>query len=85
VRHSQAEEPAWVEVGVGERVGGDLPAGQLPGEAAAAPAHPGVEDDAAEQVDIEDVTGPAARETQARGQLMQRLRVLDEWRRCAAV
>jgi hypothetical protein len=74
-----------VEVGMGERVGGDLPAGQLPGEAAAAPAHPGVNDDAAEQVDVEGAAGPAAREAQAGGQLVQRLRVLDESRRYAAI
>jgi hypothetical protein len=73
-----------VEVGVGERMGGDLPAGQLPG-AAAAPAHPGVNDDAAEQVDVEGAAGPAAREAQAGGQLVQRPRVLDESRRYAAI
>jgi hypothetical protein len=48
-----------VEVGVGEHMGGDLPAGQLPGQAAA-PAHPGVNDDGAEQVDVEGAAGPAA-------------------------
>jgi hypothetical protein len=67
-----------VEVGMGEHMGSDLPAGQLPGEAAAAPAHPGVDDHAAEQVDIEDAAGPAARQGEARGQLVQRPRVLDE-------
>jgi hypothetical protein len=56
-----------VEVGVGEHVGGDLPAGQLPGQAAAAPAHPGVNDDGAEQVDVEGAAGPAVREAQAGG------------------
>jgi hypothetical protein len=34
-----------VEVGVGEHMGGDLPARQLPGQAATAPAHPGVDHD----------------------------------------
>jgi hypothetical protein len=74
-----------VEVGMGEHMGGDLPAGQLPGEAAAAPAHPGVDDDAAEQVDVEGAAGPAAREAQAGDHLVQRLRVLDESRRYAAI
>ena len=74
-----------IEVGMGEHMGGDLPAGQLPGEAAASPAHPGIEDDAAEQVDNEGAAGPAAGQGKAGGQLVQRLRVLDEWRRYAAI
>jgi hypothetical protein len=47
-----------VEVGVGEQMRGELAAGELAGEAAAAPTHPGVEDNAAEQVDVEGAAGP---------------------------
>ncbi len=65
-----------VEVGMGEHVGGELPARQLLGEAAAAPAHPGVEDDGAEQVDVEGAAGPATGQGEAGGQLMQRRRML---------
>jgi hypothetical protein len=54
-----------VEVGVGQQVGAELPAGELTGEAPAAPAHPGVEDDVAEQVDVEAAAGPAAGQGQA--------------------
>jgi hypothetical protein len=66
-----------IEVGMGEHMGSDPPASELPGEAATAPAHPGVDDDAAEQVDVEGAARAAAREAQAGGQLVQRLRMLD--------
>jgi hypothetical protein len=59
-----------VEVGMGEHVGSDLPAGELPGEAAAAPAHPRVNDDGAEQVDVESAAGPAAGQGEAGGRLV---------------
>jgi hypothetical protein len=65
---------------MGERVRGDPAAGQLPGKAAAAPAHPRVEHDAAEQVDVEDTAGPAAGQDEAGRQLMQQSRMLDEGR-----
>jgi hypothetical protein len=74
-----------VEMGMGEHMGGDRPARQLPGEAAAAPAHPGVDDDGAEQVDVEGAAGAAARQSEAGRQLVQRRRVLDEWRRHVAI
>jgi hypothetical protein len=61
-----------VEVGVGEQVRAELPPGELAGQAAAAPAHPGVNDDVAEQVDVEGAAGTAARQSQAGGQLVQR-------------
>jgi hypothetical protein len=73
-----------VEVGMGERVGGDLPAGQLPGQAAA-PAHPGVNHEVTEQVDVEGAAGPAAGQAQAGGQLVQRPGMLDEGRWCAEI
>jgi len=54
-----------VEVGVGEQVRAELAAGELSGEAAAAPAHPGVDHDVAEQVDVEGAAGPTAGQVQA--------------------
>jgi hypothetical protein len=49
-----------VEVGVGEHVRGQLPAGELAGQPPTAPAHPGVDHHVAKQVDVEGTAGPAA-------------------------
>jgi hypothetical protein len=59
-----------VEVGVGEQVRGKPAAGELAGQAAAAPAHPGVDHHVAEQVDVEGAAGPAAGQGQAGCQLV---------------
>jgi hypothetical protein len=61
-----------VEVGVAEHVRGDPPPGELAGQAAAAPAHPGVHHHVAEQVDVEGAAGSAAGQSKAGGQLVQR-------------
>jgi hypothetical protein len=74
-----------VNVGMGEHLGGDLPARQLPGEAVAAPAHSGVNDDAAEQVDVEGAAGAAAGQREAGGQLVQRPRMAGRERWGAAI
>lgn len=60
-----------VEMGVGERVRGDLPADELPREAAAAPSNTGVHDDRAQQVDVEGAAGAAAGQVQAGSQLVK--------------
>jgi hypothetical protein len=65
-------------MGMGEHVCGDPPPGELAGQPAAAPAHPGVDHHVAEQVDVEGAAGPAAGQGKAGGQLVQRLGVLDE-------
>jgi hypothetical protein len=64
VRHSQAEQPAWSKWAWLSTCA-KLPPGELPGQAAAAPAHPGVNDDVAEQVDVEAAAGTAASQSQA--------------------
>jgi hypothetical protein len=65
-----------VEVGVGEHMRGDRPPDQLAGEAAA-PAHPRVNHDGVEQVDVEGAARPAVGQARAGRQLVQRRKILE--------